>query len=177
MTLSNLRDGIKIRKRQRGISGRLAKNEFCVGLNGIFNSLRIREVNKAERHSKGDELFAADAVGAAVAAVGDDAVISGLHECVDARCRRCHTSAHTDGVVAILDLGHLFLQHFDSGVVGAAVAESLLQIFVNRFLDEGGAHVDGSENRTRFFIGADSSVNDAGVQGAFGDPVAGFGAE
>ena len=176
-TLGNFGYGVEICQGQSGISGRLAEDEFGVGLNGIFDIFWIGEIDKAEGHSQGDELFAADAIGAAVAAIGDDTMIASIHEGVDARCRCCHTRADANGIVAVFNLGHFLLEHFDRGVVGATVAESLLEIFVHGFLNEGGAEIDGSKNGARFFIGADAAMDDMGIEGTVGDPIVGFNAE
>ena len=177
VALGNLRNGIEVCQGEGGVGGRLAENEFGVGLDGRLDIFGVGEIDKAEGHAHRHELFAADAVGAPVAAIGNDAVITGVHKGVDAGCRGGHAGGHADGVVSVFDLGHFFLEHFDGGVVGAAVAVSLGEVLVHGFLDEGGRHVHGREDGAGFFVGDYASVDDVGVHGAVGDPAVVFRAQ
>lgn len=177
VALGDLRNGIEVGQSESGIGGRLAENEFRVGSNGLLDVFGVGEIDEAEGHPQRHELLAADAVGAAVAAVGDDAVVARVHEGVDAGGCGGHACADADGVVAVFDLGDFFFEHFDGGVVGAAVAEALGEVLVDGFLDEGGGEVDGGEDGAGFLVGADAAVDDVSVHGAVGDPAVIFEAE
>mmetsp|Transcript_12122 Transcript_12122/g.21011 ORF Transcript_12122/g.21011 Transcript_12122/m.21011 type:complete len:395 (-) Transcript_12122:54-1238(-) len=169
-TLGDFGDGIEIRQGEGGVGRALAKNQGGVGLDRRLDGRGIGEVHEAEFHAEGDELLATDAIGAAVAAVGNDAVIARLHEGVDAGCRGGHAGGDANGIVPVFNFGHLFLEHFHGGVVGTAVAEPLLQVFVHRFLHEGGGHVHRGQDGAGFVIRDDSAVDDVGVHGTVGDP-------
>mmetsp|Transcript_32686 Transcript_32686/g.68747 ORF Transcript_32686/g.68747 Transcript_32686/m.68747 type:complete len:222 (+) Transcript_32686:811-1476(+) len=177
MLLCNFRNGIEIGQCQRGIGRALAENELGVGLNRRLDRFRIGKIHKTKFHPHRDELFASDAIGTAVAAVGYDAMIACFHERVDARCRCGHAGGNSDGIVTVFDFGNLFLEHLDGGIVRAAVAVAPVEVLVDGFLDEGRGHVDGSEDGAGFFVGYDSAVDDVGVHLTVGDPSLGLGAE
>mmetsp|Transcript_36895 Transcript_36895/g.66351 ORF Transcript_36895/g.66351 Transcript_36895/m.66351 type:complete len:237 (-) Transcript_36895:453-1163(-) len=109
VTFGNFRNGIEIRQRQCWVGGTLAENELGIRLNRRLDRRGIGKIHKTKFHPQWDELFATDAIGTAIAAVGDDAMITRFHERVDTRCRRRHASGNTDGIVSVLDFGHFLL--------------------------------------------------------------------
>mmetsp|Transcript_30695 Transcript_30695/g.74119 ORF Transcript_30695/g.74119 Transcript_30695/m.74119 type:complete len:347 (-) Transcript_30695:408-1448(-) len=142
MTLGDFGYGIEIGKRQSRVRGTLAEDHLRVGLDRRLDRLRIGKIHKAEFHPQWHELLPTDAIRPPVAAVGDDAVIAGVHEGVDARRGRGHAGGDADGIVSVFDFGNLLLEHLHCGIVRAAVAVPLLEVLVHGFLDECRGHVD-----------------------------------
>mmetsp|Transcript_28133 Transcript_28133/g.68514 ORF Transcript_28133/g.68514 Transcript_28133/m.68514 type:complete len:372 (-) Transcript_28133:121-1236(-) len=159
MLLGNGRNGIQISQSQSGIRGSFTKDKFGVWLDGIFDSLRIGKVDKGKFHSKGFKLFSTDTVGSTITTVGNDTVISCRHESIDTRSSSGHACSHNDTVVTILNFGHFFFQHFDSGIVGATVRIASVQVFVDRFLDKGCTEVNRSQDGSSLFTGSDTAMN------------------
>ena len=116
-------------------------------------------------------MFATDAIGPAVPAVGNDAMIASVHKRINARgcCR--HARRDANGIVTVLNSGHLLLEHFDGRVVSTGIAIAFSKVFVDRLLNEGRRHIDGCEDGTRLVVGNDTAVNDFRVHGATGNPV------
>ena len=170
MTLGNVGYGTEIRQRERRIRGTFTEDQLGIWLNCILDNLWIGKIHKAKSHSQWNELFTTDAVRTTVTTVGNDAVISRLHERINAGCSGRHSRRHTDGIVSIFDFGNLLLEHLNGGVVRTAVTVSLVEVLVDGFLNEGGGHVDGCENGASLFIGCNSTVHDMGVHGTVGDP-------
>mmetsp|Transcript_12388 Transcript_12388/g.20412 ORF Transcript_12388/g.20412 Transcript_12388/m.20412 type:complete len:261 (+) Transcript_12388:1452-2234(+) len=84
MLLSNFRDGIQISQSQSWVGRTLTKDELCVGLDCRLHVFGIGKIDKAKFHPKRHELLATDAVSATVAAIGDNTMVSCIHEGIDA---------------------------------------------------------------------------------------------
>ena len=171
VTFGDFGYGGQVGQREGGIRWALAEDQLGIRAYRILDVLRVGEIHEAELHPQGHELLAAYAVGPAVAAVGDDAVVASVHESVDAGGGRGHARRNADGVVPVFDFGDLLLEHLDGGVVGATVAVALCEVLVDGLLDEGRGHVDGREYGARLVVGYDAAVDDVRIQGAIGNPV------
>mmetsp|Transcript_47824 Transcript_47824/g.154823 ORF Transcript_47824/g.154823 Transcript_47824/m.154823 type:complete len:352 (-) Transcript_47824:387-1442(-) len=72
-------DGGEVGEREGGVRRRLGKDQLCVWLEVGLNVCQLGEVDKVELHAHVGEEGPARAVGAAVRAVCDDAVVARLH--------------------------------------------------------------------------------------------------
>mmetsp|Transcript_5325 Transcript_5325/g.11184 ORF Transcript_5325/g.11184 Transcript_5325/m.11184 type:complete len:421 (-) Transcript_5325:165-1427(-) len=162
--LGKLRNRLKVAQREHRVRRSLAEDQLGVGLHRLANVLHITEVHESELHTKGREEFSARAVSAAVGAIRDDAMVTGLHRRADGGCRCGHAGSEGACTHPILQLGELGFQRRHGWVVSAGVAVPLLQVVPNRVLDKCRRQEERREDGPGLLLWRDASMNELCVQ-------------
>jgi len=160
--LGEVGDGLEISEVEGGVGGRFGEEDLGVGLDGGFDFLEVGHIDEGEFHTHLGEEDTAGAVGTTVRAVGDDGVVTSLHQGGEEGGGGGHTSVEDAGLEAVFGGGDAFLEGLDGGVGRAGVGETLLAVAVDGVLDEGGGLVDGGEDGTSFAIRGNTSVDHTG---------------
>mmetsp|Transcript_41419 Transcript_41419/g.64730 ORF Transcript_41419/g.64730 Transcript_41419/m.64730 type:complete len:257 (+) Transcript_41419:454-1224(+) len=151
-SMCDFRDLLDVAEGQKGIRWRFAEDKLRVWLHCFLHDLWIPEINKSELHSKRCEELSATPVRATIRAISNNTVIASLHCCTNASCRCGHTCPKCCGAVAHLQHCEFLLQGGNGRVVCAGVAETFLQVILDRILHECSRQKQWRKNSTRLFL-------------------------
>jgi len=157
-------DGGEIGEVEGGVGGRLGEENLGVGLDGGFDFLEVGHVNEGELHTELGEEDTAGAVGATIRAVGDDGVVTLLHQGREEGGGGSHTSTEDAGLGAVLGGGDAVLEGGNGGVGRAGVRVTLGLVLLDGVLDEGRGLVDGGEDGACFLVGGGTTVDHTSVE-------------
>ena len=161
--LGELRELLQVGERQRRVGGRLGEDQLRVRLDRRLHRLQVGEVDKVELHAHVGEHRAARAVGAAVRAVGDHAVVARLHRRAHDGDRRRHPRAEARRAVPALELRNFVLERHHRRVARPRVRVAAVEVLLDRLLDVRRRLHDRREDRAVDRIRGDARVHELRV--------------